>query len=311
MWRANVVSHGLSGARRFLSTSTRPDALRFLIVDGYSPEGRSELVKSGVTLASDLFKRMLTRSAGGVATTFDVLFPSDGPFDAPDLNKYDGVAWTGCSLTVHDTSDERVTRQLDFAKKCFAHGIPQYGSCWAAQIAVAAAGGVVAKNPRGREMGVARKIALTPEGRSHPMYEGNPSVFDAYTSHYDEITHLRPGGLVLCGNAFTGVQAVAVRYLNGEFWGVQYHPEYDIREIARLIYARKERLIKYGFFQSHEAADKFVAEMEALHVDPSRKDIAWRLGLDSDVMDENVRYTETRNFIKHLVIPYKLNQLIK
>ncbi|KAF0698888.1 Aste57867_10512 [Aphanomyces stellatus] len=301
----------MQAARNFRTFSTKSNALRFLIVDGYSPEGRSDLIKGGVNLASDLFKKMLAASANGIPTTHDVLFPSDGPFQAPDLSQYDAVAWTGCSLTVHDTADERVTRQLDLAKQCFAYGIPQYGSCWAAQIAVVAAGGVVSKNPRGREMGVARKISLTPEGRAHPLYEGKPSVFDAFTSHYDEITHVRPGSLVLSGNAFTTVQAVAVRHLNGEFWGVQYHPEYDLRDIARLIYARKERLVKYGIFASNEAADKFVAEVEELHEDPSRKDIAWRLGFDADVMDESVRFTETRNFIKHLVLPYKLKQILK
>ncbi|RHY12331.1 hypothetical protein DYB25_002901 [Aphanomyces astaci] len=191
------------------------NALRFLIVDGYSPEGRLELTKSGVSIASDLYKRMLSTSADGLPTSFDVLFPSDGPFDTPDLRNYDAVAWTGCSLTVLDSADIRVTRQLELAKQCYAHGVPQYGSCWAAQIAVVAAGGVVSKNPRGREMGLARKM-----------------------------TH------------------------------------------------------------------RFVAEVEKLYEDPSRRDIAWRLGLDTDVMDENVRYTESRNFIKHLVVPYKLSKTL-
>ena len=39
-------------------------------------------------------------------------------------------------------------------------GVPGFGSCWAAQIAVAAAGGRVAASPHGREMGVGRKIKL-------------------------------------------------------------------------------------------------------------------------------------------------------
>ncbi|KAF0703393.1 hypothetical protein AaE_015393 [Aphanomyces astaci] len=309
MWSKVVARHG----GRPLSVrgiASSANALRFLIVDGYSPEGRLELTKSGVSIASDLYKRMLSTSADGLPTSFDVLFPSDGPFDTPDLRNYDAVAWTGCSLTVLDSADIRVTRQLELAKQCYAHGVPQYGSCWAAQIAVVAAGGVVSKNPRGREMGLVRKISLTPEGRGHPMFDGKPSVFDAFTSHYDEITHLRPGGVVLCGNAFTSVQAVAVRHLKGEFWGVQYHPEYDLREMARLTLARKERLVKYGIFQTHQDGDEFVAELEKLYEDPSRRDIAWRLGLDTDVMDENVRYTESRNFIKHLVVPYKLSKTL-
>jgi GMP synthase (glutamine-hydrolysing) len=46
------------------------------------------------------------------------------------------------------------------------------------------------------------------------MYEGKASAFDAFTSHYDEVTHVQPGGLILSGNAFTTTQSVAVRYLN-------------------------------------------------------------------------------------------------
>ncbi|RQM28409.1 hypothetical protein B5M09_004467 [Aphanomyces astaci] len=150
MWSKVVARHG----GRPLSVrgiASSANALRFLIVDGYSPEGRLELTKSGVSIASDLYKRMLSTSADGLPTSFDVLFPSDGPFDTPDLRNYDAVAWTGC---------------------------------------------------------------------------------------------------------------------------------------------------------------RFVAELEKLYEDPSRRDIAWRLGLDTDVMDENVRYTESRNFIKHLVVPYKLSKTL-
>ncbi len=75
-------------------------------------------------------------------------------------------------------------------------------------------------------MGIGRKIGLTPEGRSHPLFVGRSNVFDAYISHYDEITHMPPNGLVLAGNSFTRVQAVAVNHLKGSFWALQYHPEY-------------------------------------------------------------------------------------
>ena len=51
------------------------------------------------------------------------------------------------------------------------------------QMAAVAAGGEVRKNPHGREMGFARKLRLTAEGRVHPMYEGKPDVFDGFISH--------------------------------------------------------------------------------------------------------------------------------
>jgi hypothetical protein len=55
-------------------------------------------------------------------------------------------------------------------------------------------------------MGLARKIMLTPEGRSHPMYEGKPTVFDAFTSHEDEVTHIPIASCVLATNHYTSIQ---------------------------------------------------------------------------------------------------------
>ncbi|KAL7680719.1 putative glutamine amidotransferase [Plasmopara halstedii] len=281
--------------------------LKFLVIDGYSPEGRADLEAGGASTAGKLYVDLLKKSAPyGIEVTSDVVYPADSDFRKPELSKYHAVAWTGCSLTIYNVSDSRVTKQINFAREVFENGIPQYGSCWAAQIAVVAAGGHCGMNPRGREMGIARKIELSPEGRAHPMFEGKPSVFDAFTSHNDEVTHMPPGGLTLCGNDFTAVQAVAVRYKKGDFWAVQYHPEYDLHELARLTYCRRAKLVELGFFADMESADRYVDDLEILHIDPSRYDIAWRLGLDADVMDENIRHCETRNFIKYLALPYKL-----
>jgi GMP synthase (glutamine-hydrolysing) len=152
-------------------------------------------------------------------------------------------------------------------------------------------------------MGIARKIALTPEGRGHPLYAGKPGVFDAFISHVDEVTHLPPGAVLLASNAFTHVQAVAITHKGGVFWGVQYHPEYDLHEMARLIFCRLERLTKQGFFRDRAAGEDFVNLLESLHQDPARKDLAWLLGVDEDVMNEDIRLAEVRNWIDRLVIP--------
>ena len=87
------------------------------------------------------------------------------------LSFFDAIAWTGCSLSAY-SDDPNVKKQIALVKKAFQLGIPQYGSCWAAQIAVVAAGGKVDKSPKGREMGVGRRIELTKEGLRHPMYKG-------------------------------------------------------------------------------------------------------------------------------------------
>ena len=279
-------------------------APHYLIIDGYTKPAREQLQAGGASVAADLYTTMLQKCSPPGSTS-DIVFPSDPGVELPtgeQLQSFDGVAWTGCSLCLHDGSPE-VQRQIEFARMTFAAGIPAFGSCWAAQIAVAAVGGRVAANPRGREMGVARKIELTPTGRSHPLFEGKPTVFDAFTSHNDEITHLPPGAVCLASNAWTDVQAVAVTYLGTQFWSVQYHPEYDLHELARLTYCRIEKLCELGFFQSEQAAHEYVELLETLHEDPKRNDIAWLLGIDADVMNEDIRLMEVRNWVQRLVLP--------
>lgn len=278
---------------------------RFLVIDGYNREARDELAAGGAGRAGDLYVRMLKKCLPGAEC--DVVHPADPGASLPKgaaLEQYDGIAWTGCSLTIYE-DDPRVGPQIELARAAFESKVPSFGSCWAAQIAVVAAGGIVRANPRGREMGIARKIGLTPEGRGHPLYFGKANVFDAFISHVDEITHLPAGSVLLASNAFTHVQAVSVTHKGGMFWGLQYHPEYDLHELARLTWCRIEKLVKLGFFRDRDAAERYVNLLETLHQDPSRKDIAWLLGIDEDVTNEDVRLTEVRNWIEQLVLPTK------
>ena len=57
-----------------------------------------------------------------------------------EIKNYDGVLWPGCNLTVYHNHDERVVKMVDLCKVAYEVGVPQFGSCWAAQIAVYAAG---------------------------------------------------------------------------------------------------------------------------------------------------------------------------
>ncbi|MFQ5938367.1 MAG: type 1 glutamine amidotransferase, partial [Acidiferrobacterales bacterium] len=259
----------------------------FLVIDGYDRSGREALAAGGATPAGELYSQTLKKCHS--SCDVDIIYPADPGVSLPQgtaLESYDGIAWTGSSLTVY-ADDPRVQPQIELAKAAFETKVPSFGSCWAAQIAVVAAGGRCAANPRGREMGIARKIALTPEGRAHPLYAGKPDVFDAFISHEDEVTHLPPGAMLLASNAFTNVQAVAVTHNGGTCWGLQYHPEYDLHELARLTYCRIEKLVKLGFFADRDSALDYIDKLEILHQDPSRQDLAWLLGIDADVMNED------------------------
>jgi GMP synthase (glutamine-hydrolysing) len=280
------------------------DRPRLLVLDAYPPEGREALRTAGATEAGRLYERVLRRLAPGARV--DVAHPAEAGTLLPQgvgLGDYDGIAWTGSSLTIHEEGDARVRRQVELARAAFEAGVPSFGSCWAAQVAGMAAGGSCAANPKGREFGVARKIALNELGRAHPLFTGKPAVFDALTSHADEVTTLPPGAQLLASNRFSRVQALDVEHAGGSFWAVQYHPEYDLHEVARLCVVRMEELVAQGTFADPEVGTRWVTELEALHADPSRRDLAFALGIDEDVLDEAERLREVRNWIEQRVLP--------
>jgi GMP synthase (glutamine-hydrolysing) len=277
---------------------------RILIVDGYSQKSRNDLETAGMCLACNLYVKLLNQFLPEAA--YDILLPSDPGVEMPtqtSLNHYTGVIWTGCNLTIYDLNNASVVKQIKLAEDAYEVGVPSFGSCWGIQMAVAAAGGEVQSNPKGREMGIARKIQLTPEGRNHPMYEGKPPVFNAFISHEDHITKIPADGVLLAGNDFTAVQAVSVTHKKGTFWGVQYHPEYDLHEMARLIIAREQKLVPAGFFTGHEDLAIFVDRLETLFSHPDRKDLRWQLDIDDDILSDEIRQCEFANWIKNLVIP--------
>jgi GMP synthase (glutamine-hydrolysing) len=128
--------------RCFSSRAQRP--LNFLIVDGYSKDGRDKLMAGGCTLAGILYQRMLARcSEPWVSiTTLDpcinqhliqgaasrIVYPTDADNLDGDLNlmQYDGICWTGSSLTIYE-DDPLVKKQIEFAKKLYKTGIPMFG----------------------------------------------------------------------------------------------------------------------------------------------------------------------------------------
>jgi GMP synthase (glutamine-hydrolysing) len=271
---------------------------RLLVLDAYAPEGRAAVRAAGGTEAGALYERMLRRLDPGAV--IDVAYPADPDPRLPSgaaLAVYDGVAWTGSSLTILDAGDQRVRRQIEFARAVFAAGTPSFGSCWAAQVAVVAAGGQCRASPRGREFGISRRIALSPAGREHPLFEGKPPVFDAFTSHADEVVELADADL-LASNAWSRVQAVSVARGAGRFWAVQYHPEYDLHEVASLCRLRADELVAQGSFENSAAAELHAAQLEALHRDPSRSDLAAALEVGDDLLDEEQRTREVANWLR-------------
>jgi GMP synthase (glutamine-hydrolysing) len=200
-----------------------------------------------------------------------------------------------------------VTRQIDFARTAFAAGVPVWGSCGGLQLAVVALGGSVRRNPRGRELPIARAITVTDTGRAHPLLASRPAVFDALCSHLDEIETLPPNSRVLAANEVCAVQAIAAQTSGrGSFHGTQYHPEHTFAVSAALVEMRAAELVDEGLGASLSEIVAIAADYRALDAEPSRRDLIWRYGIAREIMDPVRRTAEIGNWLRTVVAPRRV-----
>ena len=274
--------------------------LRILIVDGNTRDTNARHIACGGAATGDFYARVLRELSREVTT--EIIHPAD---HARRLHSavadYDGLVWTGSALNAYRPIPE-VRSQVELARQVLGTWTPIFGSCWGLQITAIAAGGEVAPARNGREMGIARDIELTAEGRSHPMFSGKPARFDAIAVHADEVV-TRPAAMrVLAANAHSPVQAAEIA-LGGGFWGTQYHPEYDLTEIAIVMRRYGDRLLADGTFPSAALRDQTVSELSELGRDPARSDLAAKHGVGAAVLDAGIHCREILNWLTLRVAP--------
>jgi GMP synthase (glutamine-hydrolysing) len=222
------------------------------------------------------------------------------------LADFDGVMFPGSPLHIYDRAPS-VTRQIDFARAVFVAGVPAWGSCWGLQLATVALGGSVRRNPLGRELPIARAIKVTEAGRAHPLLDSRPAVFDALCSHLDEIETLPSNSQVLAANELSSIQAIATKTPCGSsFLGTQYHPEHTLAVSAALIEMRATELVEEGFGTEQSEIVAIAADYRALAIEPTRRDLIWRYGIASEIIDPIRRTTEIGNWLRTIVEPRQL-----
>lgn len=284
-----------------IETSARP--LRLLFVDGNMRDTREGLRQSYGMAYGEAYAAEIAAFEPGIVS--DICLPADEGANLPDgegLESYDGIFLTGSALHIYDTAPP-VTRQIDLMRAIYASGTPCFGSCWGIQIAAVAAGGSVALNPNGLEIGFARRIAKTEAGAAHPLLAGRPAAFDAPAIHFDSIVAPPDDATILAANTMSPIQAAEFRQDGGTFWGVQYHPEFSLRLIATILRRHSKVLIERGFRRDEADTESWLADLDALDADPARRDLAWAHGLDEEVLDPVRRVTELRNFLEMRVKP--------
>ena len=212
---------------------------------------------------------------------------------------FDAAIFAGSPIQMHEDTPE-VRAAARFMASVFEAGLPSFGSCAGLQIAAVAAGGAVKPREAEMEAGFARGVVATDAGRDHPMLRGRPAAWDAPTMHSAVVDRLPPGASILAHTRDVPVEAAEIRSGPGIFWGVQYHPELALSEIAAALRGQTDALIRQGLARNEVAIEGYARDLEDLDADPDRRDLAWQLGLDAEVIDIGQRRREIRNFLQHL-----------
>ncbi len=184
-------------------------------------------------------------------------------------------------------------RQIELAREVFSVAHAFLWFMLGASGRSSCRGGDVQMNPQGREVCIARNLSPTAAGLQHPLMTGRPMAFDAPCVHLDIVT-IPPGEItVLAGNGNTPIQAAEIHADGGVFWGVQYHPEFDLKTLGVIMKRYKPILLQEGMVRDEAQAAEFADDLIALHEDRNRKDIAWRYGIGADILDDARRLTKS------------------
>lgn len=275
---------------------------RLLLMEGNTAEKCARAHELGVRTSSEIYIEAIATHYPGIA--LDVLHGADAGAAIPGGRAwadYAGFVVTGSALHAYDPEFE-VTNQIALLNAAAEAGLPIFGSCWGLQIAAMAAGGEVAFNPKGREVGFARKILLNDAGARHPMFKGKAAVFDAPCIHYDEVIRLPASATLLASNAHSEIQAAVIPLGKSEVWAVQYHPEFDLAQLVQLYTLYAEDMVNQGFFADMAELAAYRDKLAALAASPADAGLAWQLGVDEDVLDDRTRRAEILAWIEARVV---------
>lgn len=271
-------------------------SLRLLVVASETKKQRDARRRSSGAASHESYAQALNRLREGLA--LDWISCVDGPdaMTAAQIASFDAVFFAGSPIQMHEDGPE-TRAAAGFMARVFEAGTPSFGSCAGLQIAAVAAGGATGPRQPGIEAGFARDIVPTPDGRDHPMLAGRPPVWTAPAMHSSVVTRAPRGARILASNADTPVEAIEIRQGAAVFWGVQYHPEIDLAEVAASLRRQSDDLVAQGLARDAADLEDHAARLEALNADPARRDLAWQLGLDDELTDAARRMRELDNFL--------------
>jgi GMP synthase-like glutamine amidotransferase len=146
----------------------------------------------------------------------------------PDRLRHDALIVLGGSQSA--TDDTPVTHaELDLLRDAATGSRPVLGVCLGGQLLARATGGQVATGEHGPEIG-ARLVRKADAAAGDPVFGGLPFLPDVVEWHWDAITALPPGAVLLAAGAVYPHQAFR---LGEHAYGLQFHVEPTLAMLAR------------------------------------------------------------------------------
>ncbi|MFT4294904.1 MAG: type 1 glutamine amidotransferase [Micropruina sp.] len=143
--------------------------------------------------------------------------------------------------------------------------VPTLGICLGHQLAAAALGGQVVRNPNGKQRGLL-PVGFTADAGTDPLFRGRAKDLRGVHSNNDVVTALPDGAVALAQAPGGEVQAAR---LAASTWGVQWHPEVDEEIFATwcaLDPPPDEEHAQLAVAEVAEAADELAAAWRPLAV---------------------------------------------
>ena len=195
---------------------------------------RPHLALIDASLGNTHAQRNFTREADAALTIFRAsageipqpIAPEDDaePAEANVAPSYDGVIISGSQSSVYH--DEPWMAELaTWVRGAIAADLPVIGVCWGHQLLAEMLGGTV--EDRGEyELGYVEIDQVEDD----PLLDDISNPFVAFATHSDEVTAL-PDDVTMLARNEAGIQA----FRKDRVYGVQFHPEYDMRTAEDMI----------------------------------------------------------------------------
>jgi GMP synthase (glutamine-hydrolysing) len=156
----------------------------------------------------------------------------------PSFHRVAGFIITGSSSSVTERAPWML-RMEAYVREIVAKDAPLFGICFGHQLVAQALGGLVEKNPRGREIGT---VSVTRAG-DDALFATLPSPFVVSATHVDAVTRLPEGARLL---ATTSLDPAAAFAIGRAVRCVQFHPEIDGDVMRSYIRARAHLIAGEG-----------------------------------------------------------------